>query len=119
MPPQNSFMLGQNQKKQPTNFGGFFEAPPNFETWCFIEDRGMDKRLLSTCIEKGAKAYVSKPLRVGGSQIADCLGGGGKVFQVFLGWIFRRVGSRFPTSENEQLLPQKKWWEWIRRLKPM
>ena len=25
----------------------------------------MDKRLLSTCIEKGAKAYVSKPLRVG------------------------------------------------------
>lgn len=24
----------------------------------------MDKRLLSTCIEKGAKAYVSKPLRV-------------------------------------------------------
>ncbi len=38
----------------------------------------MDKRLLSTCIEKGAKAYVSKPLRVGGSQIAS---GGGKVFQ--------------------------------------
>ena len=29
---------------------------------------GMDKRLVSACIEKGAKGYVSKPLRVGGPR---------------------------------------------------
>lgn len=36
----------------------------------------MDKRLLSTCIEKGAKAYVSKPLRVGDPRwLAGKVGG--------------------------------------------
>ena len=50
--------------------GFFLEAPLIFRspTTCFVPfvaHQGMDKRLLSTCIEKGAKAYVSKPLRVG------------------------------------------------------
>ena len=40
---------------------------PEFLYSC-LSDSGMDKRLLASCLDKGARGYVAKPLRARPSQ---------------------------------------------------
>ena len=79
----------RKKRTQPEIWGPYLGSAGN---------RGMDKRLLSTCIEKGAKAYVSKPLRVGDPWWLRREGGWrlGKVFreEVSVGYFLYKIAIR-------------------------